>query len=194
MSTPVTDRLLRRATPRNVLLALGAFAGFSVLAFRFGPYARLRERTMGMALLDETFLYTPAQVAATLTAYGAEGRRTYLAFLLLDLLYPLCYAGALALLLAFTARRLRAPGRFPRPLLLVPVAAGIGDWLENAGLLALVLAHPARPTPLALVAAGVTATKLALVTASFALVAVGVLGWLAKSISARTRSRAADAA
>ena len=190
----MTDRLLSWASPRNVLLALVAFVGFSLPTFQFGPYARLRERTMGLALLDETFLYTPAQVSATLTAYGAEGRRIYLAFLLLDLLYPFCYAGALALLLAFTARRLVASGRFPRPLLLVPVAAGIGDWLENAGLLVLVLAYPARPTPLALLAAGVTATKLALVTASVALAAVGVLGWLARSISTRTRRRAADAA
>ena len=181
----VTQQLLARATPRNVLLVLVAFVGFSLISFRLGPYARLGVRTTGMPLLDETFLYTPAQVSATLTAYGADGRRAYSAFLVLDMLYPFFYIGALALLLAFTVPRLLPADRLARPLLLIPVAAGIGDWLENVTLLGLVLAYPAGPAPLALLAAGITATKLVLVSASLVLAAVGVVGWVAKSLCQR---------
>ena len=187
----VTEQLLVRATPRNVLLALVAFVGFSLISFRLGPYARLGVRITGMPLLDETFLYTPAQVSATLTAYGADGRRAYIAFLVLDMLYPFFYIGALALLLAFTAPRLLPAGRLAHPLLLIPVVAGIGDWLENVALLSLVLAYPAGPAPLALLAAGITATKLVLVTASLVLATVGVVGWLAKSLYQRASAAVA---
>ena len=189
-STMVTEHLLARVTPRNLLLALVAFVGFSLISFRLGPYARLGVQATGMPLLDQTFLYTPAQVSATLTTYGADGRRAYIAFLALDMLYPFFYIGAVGLLLAFTMRRLLPAGRLARPFLLIPVAAGIGDWLENVVLLGLVLAYPAGLAPLALVAAGITATKLVLVNASFLLAAVGVVGWLAKSLYQKVRATA----
>jgi len=135
-------RIARAATTRNVVLALLAFVGVSVAWFQFGIAPRLLALTPGTGLLDNTFGYTSQQVYLTLEAYGGEGRNLYVAFLLIDLLYAALSAAALSLALAYIARRLLMPANPWQRVALLPIAAGLGDLLENGCLLALTLAYP----------------------------------------------------
>ncbi len=180
----LVGRIARAATTRNVILALLAFVGVSVAWFQFGIAPRLLALTPSTGLLDNTFGYTPQQVYLTLGAYGGEGRNLYVAFLLIDLLYAALSAAALSLALAYIARRLLLPANPWQRVALLPIAAGLGDLLENGCLLALTLAYPARLDPLASLASLITTVKLALVYVSFSLV---LFGFVALAITTLAR-------
>jgi hypothetical protein len=107
--------------------------------------AQLQEITGGPTILDMTFTTGPDQVYAVLSALGDAGRAFDLTHIVpLDLVFPFTYCLFLALGISWALSRL-VPGCSPLFLLnLAPVLAAAADYCENAGVITLLLAYPAR--------------------------------------------------
>jgi hypothetical protein len=82
------------------------------------------------------------EVRSFLEACGQEGLAAYRDLQLVDLLYPAVNAALLVLLLALLVSRSRSSLRW---LLVLPVVAALGDYLENAVAWTM-LGHPGQAT------------------------------------------------
>lgn len=112
--------------------------------------AQLQEITGGPTILDMTFTTGPDSVYAVLGALGNAGRAFDLTHIVpLDLVFPFTYALFLALGISWGLSRLVPEGSPWLLLNLAPVIAAAADYCENAGVIALLLAWPARLDPAA---------------------------------------------
>jgi hypothetical protein len=98
----------------------------------------------GMQLLDMMPLgYDMAYVTALFENLGAPGRQAYLYRQLpLDMVYPLLFAVSYPLVMAYFLKKL---DRLHGPLFylcLLPLLAGLADYLENIGIIALLGQFP----------------------------------------------------
>ena len=158
------QRLAEFAARTPVLVATSGVA-MALLVFVFPALP------VGGELLDARFGYSHADANAAMSAYGEQGRRVYVwASLTMDTLLPIAYAGFLAGMLY----RLR-PREGLRTLALLPVAAGLLDYSENAQIVAMLIGYPdVSPGQVALASATTQAKTCALLVA-LALVAVFVV-------------------
>jgi hypothetical protein len=107
--------------------------------------AQLQEITGGPTILDMTFTTGPDQVYAVLSALGDAGRAFDLTHIVpLDLAFPFTYGLFLALGISWALSRLVPSGSLWSLLNLAPVFAAAADYCENAGVITLLLAYPAR--------------------------------------------------
>ena len=132
----------------------------------------------GEGFLDSRWSYSPADAVRLLASLGVAGRRWY-AFteLTLDVLFPAAYGLLFALLLShlFHGARWHA-------VVLLPLAAGAFDWLENGTLAYLALSFDCRESVLAVAAQSFTRVKTILLTATLGALLLGV----ASSLRRRT--------
>ncbi len=170
--------LLRWARPsvlwRGVLLWLVAQGIMGLALGRTAP-----ERP-----LDLRFFYTPEQVFRHL-AYWQNARAYFWGtHLLLDGLYPLLYAGLLALLLTFFYRDTQhgAADSLPWWVWVVPGIALGADWAENGLLSWLLWLYPRRCVGLAYLAALATAVKWLAVAGALGALVLGVGRFLRRSL------------
>lgn len=98
----------------------------------------------GMQILDMLpFGYSPGYVQLLFERLGEGGRHFYLTRQIpVDMLYPLLFAVTYALLLAFLLRKLGWGSDLISILCIVPMAAGIFDYLENIGIIVMLKAYP----------------------------------------------------
>ena len=168
--------LERWTTPRTFAVLLIALlvllVGEKTLDFPLSvPFMR---RATGYPYLDMCGFCSPSQVARELDAFGDAGRRLQLLLVpTVDVAIPaaswLC--GSVGLTLLLRGRE----GRAARWLRLLPLAALALDLTENAGIVALVEAYPARLDALATVTGIVTGLKfIAYLSVVVALVALGI--------------------
>ena len=107
--------------------------------------AQLHEITSGATILDMTFTTGPDQVYSVLSALGDAGRAFNLTHIVpLDLVFPFTYGLFLALGISWGLSRLLPEGSPWLLLNLAPVCAAAADYCENAGVITLLLAYPAR--------------------------------------------------
>jgi 2-alkyl-3-oxoalkanoate reductase len=138
----------------------------------------LRALAGGLPILDLRLGYDVGSVRALFAALGDGGRAGYLAMLwTVDLVLP-------ALFSAFLVTAVGA-GRLRRWRWAALLPGGV-DYLENAAVSALLLAHPQVQPGLVAVASALTVTKLSLYLCAVAAAAVG--GWL----SSRSRRTGLD--
>lgn len=157
------SRIVPWATPLLIGTLLAAGAALWLLLFRLG-------RSLG-DVPDAKFTYTPDDVHAMFSAYGATGRRRYVRnAVTLDLLFPCIYASFLTLVLVRLTSQLTSPPAVLRLLSFTPLLAGICDLLENPCLVMLAWVYPLRRDWLARVASSFTRLKWILVAASALLV------------------------
>ncbi len=115
-------------------------------------------RVMSFSNGNDLFDMMPAGYSADyaqnlLSTLGQEGRNDYLTVQLpVDFIYPLLFGLCYSLIIAYFLAKLN---RFDRPdfyLILLPIIAGLFDYLENFGIILMILHYP----------------NFSLVTASFA--------------------------
>lgn len=167
--------LMRLATGRVVLFALAVWIAYSVLFFALGPYTALHGATGG-PLLEETFGYGALEVQEWLQTLKEPGRKDYGTFQLLDALNAVLMAVALTLSLAFTLSRLVGKESLLGMLAYLPIAAGMGELIENFMLLAALSSYP-EALPAAGLIGTVTSIKL-LVGFSALLVTLLCFAWV----------------
>jgi hypothetical protein len=167
---------------RTVLVVFILMIPFNALIFP----ARTRRLSALSGLpnptLDARPGYTAQEAFSLAGALGPQGRQLYaLSEVTADLVFPVLYNLLTGLLLAlvvpkaFPNASLRLRETLPR----LPILTAIADYLENAGIVTLLMVYPSQPTALAWVTSGFTLTKYILLAAGAlpVLVSAGVLGY-----------------
>jgi hypothetical protein len=106
-----------------------------------GP--RFLEMTNKTDLLDMTTFYSAEQAYEMVGQYGPDGRDYYNYIQIVDFFFPAAYALFFALLITYLLQWrnwLETPWR---QLALIPLVAGLCDWLENAGIFIMLRRYPA---------------------------------------------------
>jgi hypothetical protein len=144
----VSDRIIAITSGKMVLAALAGYLVLLVLinGQPFGV-AQLKEITGGTGILDLGFLYTPEQAYALFSAMGEAGRAFDLTRIVpLDMLFPFAYTLFDAVAITWLLHRWLPAGSRWHRLNVVPVVGGIADYLENFGIIMMLVAWPA-PLP-----------------------------------------------
>lgn len=146
----------------------------------------------GMRILDMQPLgYSVEYARELLDGLGEAGRNTYLwRQLPPDLFYPGFYAVTLSLLLSYLLRRTFPSSKAARYLVLLPIAGGFFDYLENLGVGSMLVSYPDVSTTLIRVTGCFTLLKSGFSSLAFlSLIALAVL-----QITRRGRWRRLDIA
>jgi hypothetical protein len=139
--------------------------------------------------LDLQSSYSPERAYQFIDSYGEEGRQYYVWIeLTLDLIYPLLSALMFSTLTIYLFRRVFSPESFWQKLPLLGPIVMIVDYLENAGVVTLLLSYPRRLDIVAQAANMFTVAKFALSQVELLVIAIGLLGWLGKTVYTRVRS------
>lgn len=134
-------------TPSDVrtgaLAALTALVLILCSTFFLGPASQLRSITHGLQMPGLVFLATPTMVDGYLNALGEAGRAIYTRATWFDFGNALMLAIAGRMVIRWLATLLPSDARWPRLMIMVPVAAGLSDILENIVTLRSIGAFPA---------------------------------------------------
>lgn len=183
----ISDRIIAITSGRMILAALAGLlvTGFLVNGRPFG-IAQLKQITGGTGILDMEILYTPEQAYAILAALGESGRAFYLTHIVpLDLLVPFFYALFLSLAISWLLHRWLPAGSRWHRLNIVPLIGGLCDYLENLGVIAMLMAWPAQLFDIARFTMAAGLLKFSLSALAFCIVIVAIIGWAAGIINAR---------
>jgi hypothetical protein len=138
----------KHASGRNVLLFLLLQAVMTVvmnvLAFRFG------QMNNGVLPLDVTMFYGVQTATHFFSVVPDAAAHFYLCVMMpLDAIYIPLYSFSYALIVVYLLENLaRRDQVYPQWLVLYPFAAGLFDYLENCGFIALLNLYPAQPQAL----------------------------------------------
>ena len=142
----------------------------------------------GMNLLDMMPAgYDDEYVNSLFSALGGKGRNTYLLNQLpVDMIYPFLFGITYCLLLAFTLNKLGKLEGYLYYLCFLPLFAGLFDYSENFGLIAMLNSYPYNPAILTSVTNVSTILKSSLTTLYFlfliiSLIVFGIQAYCANS-------------
>jgi hypothetical protein len=144
----VSDRIVAITSGKMILAALAGYV-FLLVLINGQPFGvvQLKEITGGAGILDLEVLYTPEQAYALFAAMGDAGRTFDLTHIVpLDMLFPLAYTLFDAIAITWLLHRWLPAGSRWHRLNVVPVFGGIADYLENLGIITMLVAWPA-PLP-----------------------------------------------
>lgn len=174
MLTKFSGFLLNQAHFKHIGLLVILF-----LSFQFLLFPAFLER-MGASepykIPDLMFGFSIEQAYAFLSHLGADGRKAYLTTQMwVDSVYPLIYGFMLALIIGKI--HANAPGLTKKLnyLNLVPIAAACADYLENAGIIVMLLAYPAKISFAAQLASVFGMIKWTLIVISFGIIILSLL-------------------
>lgn len=172
MFARIHDFVVRIASVRS-FAALSVLAVGLVLTVNLADFTwtlpGFRELTHGAGILDMEMHYDAAGAYRLLAAQGEAGRARYLGSIwTLDIALPVLVSLWLATGIALAQRA--AARRYPA-LTLLPIAAGLTDFLENALITILLVRYPQRLDYVATVSGDVTTTKHVLYAASLLVMA-----------------------
>jgi hypothetical protein len=141
----VSDFIRRQAKPWVILALLGLVLLFSTLIIP--PFsARLEASSGGQGPIDLLYSYSPDQVYGMVAAYGDAGRAYYHGFVLsYDLAFPVIYSLFLSLLIAWLLDRGTTSASRLNLLNLLPLGAGLFDWMENIQIASMLQSFPQTP-------------------------------------------------
>lgn len=134
------------------------------------------ETARGAVPIDLQFAPKPAELYVMVEAYGDEGRKIYALFeLTADVLYPIIYATFLAIVLTMLSRCLYGIESRVTILNLLPYGIVIMDYLENIGIVTLLMSYPEQYELVARVTGFFNAAKWSLVALTFAIIMIGLV-------------------
>ena len=98
----------------------------------------------GMALLDmHPTGYSAVYVNSLFDQLGEQGRSAYLYRQIpIDMIYPLLFASCYSLLFGYILKQLNKLNSFYSYICLLPIIAGTTDYLENFGIIKLLINYP----------------------------------------------------
>jgi hypothetical protein len=132
-----------------------------------------------MFALDMAINYSSAEAHTILDAYGDKGRQAYLKILVLfDFLYPWVYTNFGVVSLTTVFQRLGV-GAGWRKLSLLPILTGLVDWIENLGIITMLVRYPRQLAWLSRLISILTMLKFltAIIDLSLLIGSLLVLGW-----------------
>ena len=150
-----------------MILTLAVMVLFMVTVLP-GQAASAEQNAGGSISPDTSFFYAPGDLLQAAEEYGAEGRLAYIqARWTFDLVFPLVYMFFLVSGISWFHQNLENPTEWLVYTNLLPLAAGLFDYLENSGASLVMGLYPAQVTGLALLTAIFSGVKWLLITGSF---------------------------
>ena len=163
------------ATKKNVLIFLGLDL---VLMFGLMPIMgmKLAEVAGDVKPLDLKIpTYSVAFAHESVEGYGEAGRQLYQTIqLTADVIYPIVYGFAYALIIAFFFQRAFPSQSWTKWLSLVPLATLVADLGENLSIVSLLNRFPEQPDHLAQLASTFSLMKWLLFLGTVALILLGL--------------------
>lgn len=178
----------RRATGRTVLvLFVATMTVYLVMLLVTIP--GVQARVPGVAIFDLSPAgYSHSEALLLLDALGPEGRSAYLVpQIAVDFVYPGLFAVCYSLMMTWALKKRFQPDARIFYLALLPVFAGLFDYVENLLIIRMITNFPEISEGLVLAASSATMLKSAFTSGSFLLLVLGFLYLLKKS---KTSSRA----
>ncbi len=180
MADKLVALLTKLATSKLILLFL--FLVIAVNAFVL-PLIYPRFET-----LDLQSSYSPEKAYQLIASYGEEGRGYYaLIELTLDLMYPLLSALFFSSLTIYLLRRVFPPDSLWQKLPLLGLLVMSVDYLENTGIVVMLLSYPRRLDLVAQAANMFTIVKFGLSQLELIVIVLCLAGWLGKTAYTRLR-------
>lgn len=179
-----SELFLKIASLPVVLTAAFVSVCFTALFLTLNPRraieARFKEALNGdLFFTPDTSLYGPRKLYTMLDAYTEADYRAHYKFLYLDFIYPLIYSLAMALIIVYLQNEFRPPDATVSPYpVLIPLAAAVADYLENAGIYLLLRRYQTRhtkSTALVVFSVLMTIIKILLFIASVLIIVAGLL-------------------
>jgi hypothetical protein len=166
----------------------GVAALMLLLTVNFADFAwtlpGFKHVTQGVSILDMQWHYDAVAAYRLLTAQGVTGRAQYLRMLwTVDVVIPLLVTLWLASTVVLALRRLSGSGRRRAWLVLLPLAAGASDYVENTLISILLAYYPVQLNVLAAVAGYATTVKHTLYALSVVTAMSLWLGVLVRSLA-----------
>jgi len=183
----ILDRLRRWATWRNILILWVCLVVFNLGVI--GPaYSRIAMFSEGVDALDFLIAYRPEKAYDMIASYGEQGRRYYATIALtLDTAFPLLSALTFSLTLVRVIGQTFSRADVLHRALFVPVGAMAGDFLENAGIVTMLLTYPERLRAVALLTSSFSTVKWTAVAAESLLIVIGLVAWVVHAIGEKRR-------
>jgi len=167
MGTKLSTWLIKVSKSWIMMMTLLIMVLFMVFVLP-GQAALAEENTGDSISPDTTFFYGPEDLIQAATEYGEEGRQAYIqARWTFDLIYPLVYISFLVTGISWFYRNLEYSAEWIGFTNLLPLTAGLFDYLENIGASLVMALYPTQLSGLALVTSIISGVKWLLVGASF---------------------------
>lgn len=169
----------RIASLKGIITLLVLYAAvFGTILVTLG---QLADVSGGYSILDFDRGYSPERVNEVLGSYDDRGLALYARIQFLDLFNPALYS----LLLASLIHLMWTP-RSPRWLPLLPLLAGLGDYLENATLFLMTRAYPDIPAGLVATSSALSLLKNALMLIALLAFLTALVAWLISLVRSKT--------
>jgi len=164
-------RILQKlANPRGLFVLFVLYLLFNLVLF---PLAGNMGGQKAGRALDLHFIYSPEQAHENIAMHtDAERRVSIVGHLTVDTVYPFVYTFLLAALILFLLRPLAGVRAGVQKLVYLPFAILVADFLENAGIVAMLARYPKWSPALAQVTGMMTTVKWSLVALTLTLVLV----------------------
>ena len=179
------SKRIQQAANIKLLLVLSAIMfclGYAITS-SICPSEELMALAHGRNVPDAQFWRPADALYLQLADYGEYGRRLYLARISpVDLFIPLTQALFLSVAISLAFRRAFDTNSRWQRLNVLPFAAMVGNYLENASIVSIMLAYPNRLEILAGAAAIFTALKFIVSFASIGLILTGLVARWANSL------------
>ncbi len=148
-----------------------------------GQAASAEENAGGSISPDTSFFYGPEDLIQAAKEYGEEGRQAYIqARWTFDLVFPLVYISFLVTGISWFYQNLENPIEWIGFTNLLPLAAGLFDYLENIGASLVMAFYPTQLSGLTLVTSFFSGVKWLLIGSSFlayfALAGAALFQWM----------------
>lgn len=180
----LSERIKRMSSAKPLLL-LALFFIIMYVLINGQPFgvAEFNERFGDMTPLDLQEHYTPQSVSAFMEKLGDTGRMFYTRLLImLDFAFPLAYSLFWAAAIVFFWSRFLPRDSRIMYICLLPLAAGLADWLENLLILSMLFSYPKIVNMVAMLADSMTNLKNILLWISLLLLLLGLLLYLARLV------------
>ena len=126
------------------------------------------DNTGSSEIPDTSLLYTPAEIYQMAENYGSDGRLAYIyARWTFDLVFPFVYVGFLITGISWFLKQLPTTKKAWQFANLLPITAGLFDYLENSATSLVMYLYPAQWTGIALLAAIFSVSKWGFILLSF---------------------------
>ncbi|HDD62027.1 MAG: hypothetical protein DRI65_06005 [Chloroflexota bacterium] len=150
-----------------MILTVAAMALFMITVLP-DQAASAEQNAGGSISPDTSFFYAPEDLLQAAEEYGAGGRLAYIqARWTFDLVFPLVYMVFLVTGISWFHQNLENQTEWIGYTNLLPVAAGLFDYLENTGASLVMGLYPAQVTGLALLTTIFSGVKWLLIAGSF---------------------------
>ncbi len=184
------NKLVAIATGRNLAWSLIVLLIFMVAMnlgatafFHYTNGVGILDTAGGANLLDNrTNGYSPETAYEMVTAYGKQGIRYHLMLTMVDFFFPPTLAFFLLLAITYFYSRTFGSHRIIRLLVTLPVIYLASDYLENVGIVTMLLNFPSKTPGMAMLADTMFTIKNLSSTGAVIVILIGPILWLIQRI------------